>query len=307
LLTSSPATTVGIVHTLFQKHHGPNGSPDTIVIQADTRSLNPTIRQSVIDKAFADDAASAASEYGGMFRSPMGAFLSRELVESCVEKGVTERVPMPGIEYKAFVDVASGSGSDAFAAAVGHRVRDGNRNIVWLDQVFVKKPPFDPLSAIGELCSHLQRWRITQISGDAYAGGFTPSAFGNHGIAYIPAKLNASELYLASLPAFTSGTVKLLDLAELVEQLVNLRRKVGQAGAEQVLHQRGHHDDIANAVAGLVHLLSPIEPIAVNSGIYDWIGVISEPRTYAGSYSNAEDAAHAYLTKGSYRSSGGWP
>jgi hypothetical protein len=183
---------------------------------------------------------------------------------------------------------------------------DADRNIIVTDFIMAQRPPFDPLAVIAALAGHLLRWNISTVIGDAYAGGFIPSAFGRHRITYVPSKLSASELYLAAMTAFTSGTVALLDKADVIDQLVNLRRKIGQAGSESVQHMRGQHDDLANAVCGLIHLLTPHEQAAVDTSIYEHVGVISGPRMYGGTHTTIEDASHSYLTKGGYRSTS-WP
>jgi hypothetical protein len=297
ILTSSPATTTGIVHTLWKKHFGPDGSSDCIVVQSDSRGLNPTLRQSVVDKALAEDAESAGAEYLGQFREPLSAFISREIVMRCVEVGRSERLVLPMLEYQCFIDVSSGSGTDYFAAAIGHRARDDDRDLVVLDCLFAERPPFDPLACIAALCGHLQRWRIKQVVGDAYAGNFVPSAFAKHGVTYLPAKLSASELYLAALPVFTSGGVALLDNPVLIEQLVNLRRRIGQAGKESVQHMRGQHDDLANATCGLIHMLTPAEGVAWD---YGGIGVVTQPRSYVGDGGEASETMQAWLATQNY-------
>jgi hypothetical protein len=79
LLTSSPATTVGIVHELWEEFYGKAGA-DVLVVQAGTRDLNPTVRQSVIDKARARDSRTADREFGGKFIEPVAAYIDRETV-----------------------------------------------------------------------------------------------------------------------------------------------------------------------------------------------------------------------------------
>ena len=297
LLVSSPATTTGIVHSIWKKHYGPDGSPDCVVAQSDSKTMNPRLRQSVLDKAFADDATAASREYAAQFSEPLSAFLTRELVERCVERGRSERAVLPGVEYQCFVDASSGSGTDFFTAAIGHRARDDDRDVVTLDCLFAERPPFDPLQLIAALCGHLERWRIKQVTGDAYAGNFLPSAFAKHGVGYLSAKLSASELYIAALPRFTSGTVALLDNPALVDQLVNLRRKIGQAGKEQVLHMRGQHDDLANALCGLIHMLTPAEGVAWD---YDGIGVVTAPISYATELDEQSETWRAWLRTQNY-------
>ena len=288
VLTSSPLTTTGIGYTLWKKHYGPNGSPDVIVAQAATIETNPKFKQSVVDKAFEDDAESASAEFGGQFREPMSAYLSREIIERCVEKGVTERQPLPEIPYQCFIDASGGSGSDSFTACIGHRSRDGDRDVIVIDALFESKPPFDPLDIIAALAGHLKRWAISVVQGDGYTANFIVSAFAKHGITYHQCKLSTSELYIAALPAFTSRTVALLDQSKSIDQLVGLRRKIGQAGAESVQHMRGSHDDLANVIAGVIHMNTPREPAMTSfAGIP---GVIRQARfdPYAGPDAQAD-------------------
>jgi hypothetical protein len=49
-------------------------------------------------------------------------YLPRSLVEAAVEKGVSVRPRLPGVQYIAFIDCASGTGTDSFAMAIGHRM-----------------------------------------------------------------------------------------------------------------------------------------------------------------------------------------
>ena len=290
VLTSSPLTMTGIVYTLWKKHYGPNGSPDVIVAQAATTDTNPKFKQSVVDKAFEDDAESAGSEYGGQFREPMSAYLSRSIIEFCVEKGMLERQPLAnmGIVYQGFVDQAGGNGSDSFTACIAHTVREGDRDVKCIDALFEFKPPFDPLDVVAALAEHFTRYGIKIIQGDGYAGNFVASAFAKRGIAFHQCKLSASELYIAALPAFTSKTVVLLDQPRAVDQFINLRRKIGSGGAESVTHMRGQHDDLANAIAGVIHMLTPREQAMPTS--WDIPGAITAPRfdPYAGPDAQAD-------------------
>jgi hypothetical protein len=294
LITSSPATTQGIVHSLWKKHYGPDGSDDVVVVQAGTRELNPTIRQSVIDKAFADDAAAASAEYGGQFREPLSAFLTREMVERLVIKGCRERAPQRGVEYRCFVDMASGSGSDATAMCIGHRATDKDRDVIVIDFLRLSKPPFNPHDVIAGIAGILQNWGIREVTGDNYAGNFVPTAFAKHSITYRPAKLSASDLYIAALPAFTSASLALLDQDDVIGQLINLRRKIGQAGKETVLHMRGQHDDLANALCGLIHICTPAVFDVVNVADVSGIGVITQPRVHFGD-ANSDTATDVFM------------
>jgi hypothetical protein len=290
LLTSSPSTTTGICHSLWRKHYGAGGDAQCLVVQSDSLGLNPTLRKSVIDRAYEVDAAAAQAEWGGEFREPLSAFLDRATIMRCVEAGVSERAPLPGVSYACFIDSAGGSGTDSFSACVGHKSLDADRSVIVVDALYEVQPPFDPLAVVAALAGHLERWRITQVHGDCYSANFIVSAFAKHGIGYVQSKLDASGLYLAALPAFTSNTIALLDVPRAIEQLVALRRRIGQAGKESVQHMRGQHDDLANAICGLVHLLTPLDGVASSWQIP---GVVTQPRLYFGD--NSADTMQAWL------------
>jgi hypothetical protein len=67
--TNGPLFAIGSPHArrgetwrMFNRHFGPDGAPDILIANGPTRLFNPTIRQSVIDRAYEDDPAIAASE-----------------------------------------------------------------------------------------------------------------------------------------------------------------------------------------------------------------------------------------------------
>lgn len=265
LLTSSPSTMEGVVYRLHKRHFGPTGDPQTLVVQSDSRSLNPSLSERVIARAYEDDAVAAESEYGGSFRQPTTAYLERAIIEKAVIAGTTARVVLPGVQYVAFVDVAGGSGSDSFTVAVGHNQRHDGRAVSVLDALLEIRPPFDPDLATARAAELLKAWGINHAIGDAYAGAWPISAFARHGIGYQSAAPSKSEIYLHVLPLFTAARVALLDgQPRLIDQLAALKRKVGQGGRESIDHPRGAHDDLANAVCGVLWRLSPALPSAVH-------------------------------------------
>ena len=79
---SSPYARRGALWTAHRQHFAKDGP--ILVWQADTRTMNPTVPQRVIDEAMERDPASASSEYGAQFRSDIADFVSREAVEACV-------------------------------------------------------------------------------------------------------------------------------------------------------------------------------------------------------------------------------
>jgi hypothetical protein len=97
---------------------------------------------------------------------------------------------------------------------------------------------------------------IGSVVGDYYAAEWVTSAWRRENIAYIQSKLNASQLYIEALPAFTRGLVSLPDHPTLLRELRLLERSPTRMGKELVTHPRGCHDDHANSCCAVLHNLS---------------------------------------------------
>jgi len=210
--------------------------------------MNPTVPQCVIDAAMEADPLSAAAEYGAQFRTDVEALLSREAVSACVSLDVRERAPMSSVRYYGFVDPSGGS-ADSMTLAVGHREREGD--VIVLDALRERRPPFSPEDVVSEFAELLKSYRVSKITGDRYAGEWPRERFREHGIVYEPAQKPKSDLYRDLLPAINSRKLDLLDDARLLTQLVSLERRTARGGRDSIDHAPGAHDDLANAVAGL--------------------------------------------------------
>jgi hypothetical protein len=281
LIASSPRAMQGVVYELHKRHFGKDGDPKILVIQAESRLLNPSLKESVVARAYQADAVKAASEYGAEFREPVSVYLERSIVEKAVEKGMQRRTPLPGIQYFAFLDGASGSGSDSYTMAIGHNVIEGDRTISVIDVIYGQDPPFDPDYVTRSAAATLKEWNISEVYGDAYAGAWPITAMARNGIRYMTSPLSASELYLYTLPLWTAGRVRMLDSARAVDQLCALRRKTGQGVTEKVVHPRNGHDDLSNSVAGVLWRLSPIQRETAIADLTGF-GVVTAARQYVG-------------------------
>jgi hypothetical protein len=293
LIASSPKDMQGIVYDLHKKHFGKDGDARILVVQADSRALNPSLRESVIQRAYEADPVRATAEYGGEFREATSGYLERSIIEKAVEKGVQRRVPLPRIKYVAFLDSAGGSGSDSYATAVGHNVIEDGRTISIIDQVYEAMPPFDPDYVTRCAAETLKQWGIREVYGDSYGGGWPVTAMGKHGIRYVTCPLNASELYLHTLPLWNAGRVRMLDSPKAIEQIARLRRRVGQGVQEKIVHPRNGHDDSANVVAGVLWLLSPVQHQAMSS--WNVGGVVTGPKLGMPDQGEASDTMRAWM------------
>lgn len=274
LCASSPYARRGALWDAHHRHFAKDGDP-VLVWQADTRTMNPTVPQEIIDEAYERDPTSASAEYGAQFRADIEAFISREVVEACVTDGLAERPPRPGLRYHAFTDPSGGS-NDSFTLAIAHRERDH----AVLDALREVRPPFSPENVISEFAQLCRAYGISRITGDRYAGEFPREQFRKHGIRYELSVKPKSDLYRDLLPLLNSRRVALLDQPRLVAQLVGLERRTARSGRDSIDHARGGHDDVANAVAGaLTTTARPSQALRLGAFGYGGAVVELDPRT----------------------------
>jgi hypothetical protein len=249
LCASSPYSQRGALWDAWRKHFGRDGDA-VLVWKAATRTMNPTVPQSVIDQATEHDAASAASEYLAEFRSDIAAFISREILDASVARGCFERPPTGGVVYLAFCDPSGGS-SDSMTVAIAHREASG---VTVVDCLRERRAPFSPDAVVTEFAALLKSYNIVSVRGDRYGGAWPAERFLAHGISYEPSEKPKSDLYKELLPLLNSGRVELLDDQRLINQLAGLERRTARGGRDSIDHGPGSHDDVANACAGALVL-----------------------------------------------------
>lgn len=246
LVLSSPYGATGALWDLHRKHHGRDDS-SVLVWQASASDMNPTLPADYLARMAEDDPEAYRSEVLGEFRSGTSQLFDAEALDAVV---VPERCELPrvaGIVYSAFVD-PSGGRSDAFTIAIGHAL-DG-RAVV--DVVRAWRPPLNPTGTVAETSALLKSYGVGDVVGDRYAGEWPREAFRARGVSYTVAEKPKSDLYLELLAAVNSGRVELPDMPDLLRELRGLERRRGSSGRDRVDHRPGAHDDLANAVAGVV-------------------------------------------------------
>ena len=154
---------------------------------------------------------------------------------------------MSSVRYYSFGDPAGAA--DCMTLAIGHR--DRAADVVVLDALRERRPPFSPEDVTSEFAELLKSYRVTKVCGDKYAGEWPIERFREHGVVYEPSAKPKSDLYRDLMPLINSRKLDLLDHSRLLQQLVGLERRSARSGKDSIDHAPGAHDDIANAVAGL--------------------------------------------------------
>lgn len=252
---TTPYARGGPEYATYRDHYGKDGS-DIFVWRGTTLEMNPTISPALVERAYAADPIAAAAEYGAQFRRDIEAFLSREAVEACVVPGRLELPPIVDASYSAFTDPSGGS-ADSFTLAIGHEEEE--RTV--LDLLREVRPPFSPEGVVADFTETLRRYRVSEVTGDRYGAEWVAEAFRKADVQYKAAEKPKSDLYRELLPSINSGRVELLDHPKLLAQLVGLERRTARGGRDSIDHAPRGHDDIANVVAGLVHMMRAQVPL----------------------------------------------
>jgi len=251
---SSPYARSGSVYEHHSDYYGKD-DPYILVWQAPTRVMNPTLPQDIIDRETKKDPTAARAEWEAEFRDDISGFLNPEIVRACsVFTG--DLAPEPGVFYRAFTD-PSGGRADAFTLAIGYQDHQTRKFRTALLKGW--KPPFDPETVVNEISEVLGRYRVSSVTGDRYAAAWVSSAFEKCGIEYISSTKNKSEIFLQSEGYFNTHRVEIPDDEQLYTELTNLERRTGRSGRDSVDHPPRGNDDYANAVCGLISLLSGLE------------------------------------------------
>jgi len=257
LAGSTPYARRGELYRAHTDYYG-KGIPDILVWNADTLSMHRTKQlERFVEREFEKDPVAAASEYGSdgkvSFRSDVEAFVDPDALRAVTIEGRKELAPERDRSgnlmrrYVAFTDPSGGS-QDAWTLAIAH-VIEGKPV---LDAVRERVPPFSPAAVASDFALDLKRYGITDLEGDHYAGEFPRELFRKQGITYRTSESPKTAIYREWLPLLNAGKLELLDLPRIKSQFCGLDRQVARSGQESIDHAPGGHDDIANAVAGVL-------------------------------------------------------
>jgi hypothetical protein len=248
LIASSPYAKKGVLWEHRRRHFGRDNSR-LLVWQAPSRTMNPTLRQSVVDEAMAEDPAAGAAEFMAEFRSDVVSFVDRAVVEDAVVTDRREVLPgaMPGlVNLVAHVDAAGGDGRDSMTLAIAAQDPESGRVILLC--VREVRPQFSPEAIAAEYAGVIRSYGLVEAQADRFAGSWPREMFEKHGVTLFPSK-TSSEIFVDTLPLLMSAKVELLDNATLINQLAGLERRVGR-GRDHIAAAGSGHDDLALAAAG---------------------------------------------------------
>jgi hypothetical protein len=238
----------GVAYERWRKFYG-SDTDSVLVIKAPTRVMNPLFPQSEVDAAMASDPEAARGDFLSEWRDDLASYISRDLIEACVDRGVARRPFRQGVRYVSWFD-SGGGRYDSFACGITHREGD----LAVEDAHVEVRAPFDTSAAVARVAGLLREYRLAETMGDDYGAGFVVAEFRRNGIRCLdrPSGMDRSALYMELLPVFHARKARLLDDERAVSQFAELERRPMSSGHDKVDHpnRTGHHDDLANAIAG---------------------------------------------------------
>ena len=92
-IISSPYARRGELWSAYKNNYGPNGDPLVLVAQGASRTFNPSLPQSVVDRALERDRPAASAEYLAEFRNDIAGWADIALIDAAVDRGVLVRPP----------------------------------------------------------------------------------------------------------------------------------------------------------------------------------------------------------------------
>lgn len=270
---SSPYARRGVLWKQHQALYGKE-SRAGVCFQGDTRTFNPAVPEAFIAEEYGKDPVRAAAEYGAQFRTDVESFVGVEAVDAAIIPGRLELHSLPDIQYRGFCDPSGGS-VDSMTLAIAHE--DGGRGV--LDLIREVRPPFSPEDVVKQFSRTLKDYGLASVTGDRYGSHWVSDAFQREGVHYVHSEAPKSEIYGEFLPMLNSGRVDLLDHKKLRAQLLGLERRTARSGKDSIDHAPGAHDDVVNAVAGVLHGLLASTSHAQDYGFFG-SGATSESGRY---------------------------
>jgi hypothetical protein len=224
-----------------------NDETNDICWYAPSRVMNPLLKQKVIDAALANDLHKARAEFYGEWREDQENCYPPDAIATCTDVNIFERPPLPFVPYFAFFDGATGTGRECFCLAIAHC--EGDKVII--DCLRERKPRFVPQDVVAEYSTLLKQYRVHQVVGDKFAGGYE-FEWQRCGIHYKESAYSKTEFYVRFLSTVLAHRVRLLDNPTLRTQLLALERKIVN-GHEHIDHPKHANafDDVANVCAAV--------------------------------------------------------
>jgi hypothetical protein len=282
-IISSPYTEEGILWKAKRAgtggvHAAPEDRPqfaNTLVLQASTAAMsNPELvkagMRERLQEELARDPDGFVREYGARFVTAISGFLPAVLVQAAIDTNVKER-KRESIEqhlvrpfYVAAMDPATRHDSWTFTIfhkdQHGRLIQDLLREWKPNKKAGISLNPATIMADISELC---EKWGINIIYSDQWSHDALRVIAQQFKLAIVETPFAGSaksKMWTTFLQLLRQGHLRLLDIPEQYQQLVQLQKKLLAGNTFQVFAPPNRHDDIATVCAIAVKQVMDLSP-----------------------------------------------
>lgn len=248
---------------------------DVLVMQASTAAMaNPTLVRTglrkFLEKEVAKDPSGFVREYGARFVTAISGFLPAALVQAAIDAGVKERrrtdieQALVSPYYLAAMDPATRA--DHWAFTIFHRDQHG-RLIQDLLRVWVPNKKagisLNPAAIMAEIAELCEAWNIKTIFSDQWSHDALHAIARQFRLSVVEVPFsgtNKAKMWTNFLQLLRQGHLRLLDIPEQYQQLVQLQKRLSSNNTFQVSAPPNRHDDIATVCAIAARQVMDISP-----------------------------------------------
>jgi hypothetical protein len=237
---------VGYMYRQYRRLFG-NDDAEDLCWFAPSATMNPKLPSGVVANAIAENKSKASAEFLNIWREDIADFMPLDVIEGTTDWGVTERPPVKGTFYFAYGDPAGGTGKDSFTLAIAHL---GEKDVLFVDAIRERVPRFVTADVIRDYIALLRTYCIDTIMSDDYGGGHYADEWRRGGMKWRDSP-KKSDIYVAFLALLEAKRAVVLDHSKYRTQAAALERRI-VGGNEIIDHPASTHDDVVNAVAGVL-------------------------------------------------------
>ena len=270
-VVSSPWSDDDPFNVLFTQYFG-RPSEEGLALHSDSRSMNPTLLQSVVDAERSRDPDNAAREYDAV---PLSSSSTQFFPPDAIEKSVNAERPLLlppelGPTHSAGADWGFRKNSSALAIARPAKVWDSGREVLKAQVVYCdeKRPPkgasLKPSEIVIDFAKRCQEYRARKIQGDYHSIDTVNEELGKLRVAdrtfdvvYEPSSQqieDIAERFTEFRRRMQEGLVDLPNDPMLLKQLRDTKSRALPGGKTSIqIPKHGHtHGDVMQAVVQAV-------------------------------------------------------
>jgi hypothetical protein len=249
---SSPGIKQGILYNEYQMDRA-GTLPDTYaVFKAPSWMMNTILPKEEFIEEWVYDQDGFDTEYRSNFADSLSNFISSELLDLAMQKGVTFTTPLETKEAKYYAAIDAAFKADRFTfTLVSSRENRVTQHVI-MGWEGTKKDPVKAHTVAQYIKNILKNFPVDHVAADQYAFQPLKEIFDQYGVElkeYTFTPTFKKKIYFNLKKLVHSQQVDLLDHEDQLKEMKALVVEQSTMGTIKIGHPPGGHDDYADAVA----------------------------------------------------------